>query len=126
MPSCWLRRLDAPLTYSVHLRTVSILSARPLSGRLSRIFVVILGLYCDVTSYKPRQGDRTVAVFELKIVSLLVPTVFLEYLRRLNDSNIRMKVTVEDVLRRLARARSVFKIRAGDSPVKTAFFLFIS
>ena len=70
-----------------------------------------------------------VAVFELKIISLLVPTLFREYLRRLNDINIRIKVTVEDVPRRLASARSMFKIRAGDRPVKTdktAFLQFTS
>ena len=45
--------------------------------------------------------------------------LFLEYLRRFNDTNIRIKMTVEDVSRRLASARSVFKIRAGDRPIKT-------
>ena len=70
-----------------------------------------------------------IAVFELKIVSLLVPMLFLEYLRRFNDTNLRIKVTVEDVPRRLASARPVFKIRAGDRPVKTektAFLRFTS
>ena len=66
--------------------------------------------------YKPWQGDRTIAVFELKIVSLLVPTLFPD---QFNDTNVWIKVTVEDVPRRLARARSVFKIRAGDQAVKT-------
>ena len=69
-------------------------------------------------AYKPRQGDRTVDMFELKIVSLLVPTLFREYLCRFNDTNSRIKVTVEDVPRRLASARSVFKRRAGERPVK--------
>ena len=52
-------------------------------------------------------------------------TLFLEYLCQFNDINIRIKVTVEDVPWRLASAHSVFKIRAGDRPVKTdktAFF----
>ena len=48
-------------------------------------------------------------------VSLLVPTLFLEYLRRFNDTN---RVAVEDVPRRLASTRFVFKILAGDRPVK--------
>ena len=59
----------------------------------------------------------------------IVPTLFLEYLRRFNDTNIRIKVTVEDMPRRFASARSVFKIRAGDGPVitdKTAFLRFTS
>ena len=55
--------------------------------------------------------------------------LFLEYLRRFDSTNIRIKVTVEDVLRRLAITRSVFEIRAGDRPVKTdktAFLRFTS
>ena len=108
--------------YSVHLRTVSILSARaPLTGAYrAYLWSIRLVLYSHLVqdAYKPRQGDRTVAIFELKIVSLLVPTLFLEYLRRFNDTNRRKKVTVGDVPRRLASACSVFKIRAGDRPVK--------
>ena len=58
------------------------------------------------------------------IQASLVPTLFLEYLRRINNTNIRIKVTVEDVPWRLGSARSVFKINAGDRAVKltkTAF-----
>ena len=57
--------------------------------------------------------------------SLLVPTLFREYLRQFNNTNTRIKVTVEDVPRRLASARSVFKIRAGDRPVKTDKTVFL-
>ena len=108
--------------FSVHLRTVSILSARALLAGAYRAYLwsirLVLWRHFVQDAYKPRQGDRTVAIFELKIVSLLVPTLFLEYLRRFNDTNRRIKVTVEDVPRRLVSARSVFKIRAGDRPVK--------
>ena len=107
---------------SVHLRTVSILSARALLAGAYRTYLwsirLVLRRHLVQDAYKPRQGDRTVAIFELKIVSLLLPTLFREYLRRFNDTNRRIKVTVEDVPRRLASARSVFKIRAGDRPVK--------
>ena len=114
---------------SVHLRTVSALSARALLTTAYRTFLWSSRLY-SVTSPNTgliqttagRPHDRS---FRAKIVSLLVPTLFPKYFRSFENKKVSINMYVEDVPRRLASLRFVFEIHARDRAVKTAKTAFL-